>query len=129
MSSTQSRREGLKTAAMAQVMEQLDHENRMTQQMDKFQFRKATGEPLREGEDVGVHVGDIYNPEPQSAPQPTSNGLTKMLIGGALMATGAGAGIGLPMLIDGGKDVIIDKAPEIRYMLDLSGGDEVDRVE
>jgi len=127
MSSTGSQREGLKTAAMALNVQRLNREETLLQAMESHDVERHTGKPMPD--DDTVHVGDVTNhyPAPEKSEKPAASGIAKLALGAALMATGIGGGFGAAMLLDGGKDVI-DNAkdkPEIRYLLDLGGGQEV----
>ena len=57
------------------------------------------------GEPMGdLHVGDVY--QEIAKPSPTG-ALTKLALGGALLASGVGAGVAVPLLLD----AMADKAP------------------
>ena len=109
----------------------MNREETILKAMDRHDVERHTGAAMPE--DDNVQVGDVVHNHygKTDAPVPPaggSGGLLKMALGAALVATGAGAAYGLPLLLDGGKDVIKDK-PEIRYLLDLSGGEEIKDLE
>jgi len=125
MSSTGSQREGLQTAAMALSVQRMNREETILQAMESHDVERHTGTPMPE--DDTVHVGDVTNhyEAPKPGEEKKTAGLLKLALGAALVASGAGAAFGIPLMLDGGKDVIENK-PEIRYLLDLGGGQEID---
>lgn len=104
----------------------MSREEGVLHRLEKDDVQKITGEEMEESEDDGVHVGDVtnhYHEKPKKDEK--TSGLLKAAAGAALLATGVGGGAGLAMFLQGGKDVIDDVSPQIRYMLDVGGGKEV----
>ena len=72
-----------------------------------------------------MYLGDIHIENSQNERKSKGvGGMAKMAIGAALVATGYGAAIGYPMLINGGKEVI-ENNEKVRYLLDLGGGRDI----
>lgn len=72
---------------------------------DRARTSKVDPRDPPKGEQMGnLHVGDVYHEEAKPAPAGT---LTKLALGGALLASGAGVGAAIPLLLD----VFADKTP------------------
>jgi hypothetical protein len=72
-----------------------------------------------------IHIGDLTQTITHQAPKASKLGaLGKLAIGAGLLATGAGAGIGIPLLLSGAKDMAtqaptINVQDGIEYQFDL----------
>lgn len=133
-------RNAMLAGLVPRALRSIDHEQRMVEATQKANHRVIYGETPDmpdEGDDTvnvdSPHTVNHYHAAPAEAATTQNSGLgplAKLAIGGALLATGAGAGAGLPLLLSGGKDVVeqvIQQGEQRQYSLSLGSPDEPGR--
>lgn len=116
--------EGVRLIHQAAVASQIARQSKHNEDLRQHMNKEHTGVDGCEGEDLNLYI-DSPQTHIHEEKSKKGNGLLKAAAGAALLATGVGGGAGLAMLLQGGKEVVDDVSPQLRYMLDVGGGQEV----